>query len=1081
MKSTLPPNTLVEPLTRQFFLGRSSAYLAERHAVLHVARYREFLAGLPAKPEPEQLAARGRILRVLGEKTAAAADLDAAIAGAPELAAARAWRWELRAGSGRHGSEDLEQAIRLEPGNGWWRLWLAIARESEGKREAAIDEARAAAELLPAAALPRAVEGLILFQQQRHADALAPLDAALLLEPGLEWVWRLRGMCRYESGDRAGCLADCIEAMKLDENSGLLFVMLGLHKLKTDIRRNVELSTRHIERHPDEFWAYVFRADNRRSPEIGENLGAIEDLRRAAELEPRHGWVWAYLSRCQVTLGDFRAAGESMARAVELDPDCGWVQAWRGEFMRRAGDARGAAKALDLAVKLFPDYELAYAWRGSARRQLGKPEAALEDLNIAIGLKPHTLDLCYFERMQTYRALGRVAEALEDIQRASALNPKYAWEAEAKRFGAGLAELDAEIRRAPGGALAHLWRGDIMMRLRDFARAEADLSRALACAECPPEALILRGRVRFELKKWKPAFADLDKAVALGPESAFAYAWRGRARMLRGRYAAAIADFERALELETNSAWILGWKGEAEFRLKRWAKAEDSLTRAIQVHVRFADAFLWRGAARLRRGDRDGSWADLSQALTLQPGNALALCWRGLLLLKNGRVDEARADIDMALADPGLLTPAELRELKAARLKLRAAPPARKAPIAAEEVERGRTLQGEGRHAEAADLYTRLIAKSRRDVGLRRLRAEAYRCLGRYDLALHDQVVMAELQPRSAAALASRVETRRHLGDFAGGLADADAAIALDPASASAWAARSECLRSLGRYDEAIESASTAMRRDPDWSWAPIVRAKALRQKGDLEAALADTRLAEKTRTESYARGWRAEILRKSGRLEEALADILVAATMQPTNAWFLALRAQIQCELGAHEKGLADLQEAMRLDPRCSCDYDFLGSEGPLVVRDDKLAWVYALRGGVRRAADRLKEARADLDRALKLAPDCFWILAWHGEILVALGETEAGLGEIRRALKIYPRYAQAWIWAGQALLKEERTAEASKAYASALGVEPNNVWGLIGRAVCLEKIGKSAEAAALFARAQALAPALFAGAKAA
>ena len=35
------------------------------------------------------------------------------------------------------------------------------------------------------------------------------------------------------------------------------------------------------------------------------------------------------------------------------------------------------------------------------------------------------------------------------------------------------------------------------------------------------------------------------------------------------------------------------------------------------------------------------------------------------------------------------------------------------------------------------------------------------------------------------------------------------------------------------------------------------------------------------------------------------------------------------------------------------------------------------------------------------------------------------------------------------------------------------------IGRAVCLEKTGESAKAAALFARAQALAPALFTGAK--
>ncbi len=1072
MKPLLPPDSLVGTLGQHFFLGRSSAYLPDRHAVFHGKEYRAALSRIPETDEPALRATRGRLLRFLGEgeKKRAAAELDAAIAAAPNLAAAHAWRWELNAAAGPISNRGIERAAALEPNNGWWRLWLALGRTTEGLRDAALKDTEAAIALLPHAGLPLAVDGLIRFKLQRHAEAVASLDKALLLEPGMEWAWRLRGMCKFENGDLEGCLADSIAAMRLDENSGLLFVMFGLHKVKTDTRKSIEISTRHIADHPDDFWAYVFRADNRRSPEIGENLGAIEDLRRAADISPRHGWVWAYLSRCQVTLGDYRAAGESMARAVALEPGCGWIQAWKGEFMRRTGDIRGAAKTLDLAVKLFPDYELAYAWRGSARRILGNPRAALADLDIAIELKPHTLDLCYFERMQTYRKLGRADDALEDIQRASALNPKYVWEAEPKRFGAGLAELDAEIKRHPSNALAYLWRGDIMMRMRDFARAEADLSRAIARKDCPPEALILRGRTRCELKKWKQAFADFNAAIKHGPKSAFAYAWRGRAAMLQGRHKPAIADFERALEVEKNSAWLLSWKGEAEFKLKRWAKAEGSLSKAIDVHVRFADAYLWRGAVRARRGDREGADADLTQALTLQPGNAVALYYRGQLR----RGAEARADFAKAAAEPGLLSPAQLKEI---RSLLRKILPSRASPAPTALVEKARALQREGRHEEAADLYTDVLAKRKSDVETYRLRAEAYRCMGRYDLALQDQDAVVKLQPRSADALSGRIESKRHLWDFSGGLRDAESALKLDPKSASAWVLRGECQRSLGRYDDAIESASTAIACDPAWSWAYIVRAKARRQKDDLEAAISDTRAAEKAKTDSYARGWRAEILRKAGRLEESLQDMIVAVTMQPTNAWFLALRGQIQVELGNNEKGLADLLEAMRLDPRCSCDYDFIGAQGPLVLADEKLAWVYAWRGGVRRAAGDLAAARADLDHALRLAPDCFWILAWHGELLLCSGETPSGLAELKRALALYPRYAQAWIWAGQALVKLEKTDEALKAFKTALDLEPNNVWGLIGRAVCLEKTGQAKEAAALFARAQAVAPALFAG----
>lgn len=1072
MKRAFPPDTLVETLGRHFFLGRSTAHLPGRHGIIREKDYRAALKGYAGKLSPRRLAERGRLLRILGETERAAADLDAALAADPRLAAARAWRWELSAAAGGTSNADIERAVELDPKNGWWRLWLALGKMTKGAFEAALDDAGAAGQRLPREALPRAVEGLILYKLSRRGEAIAALGKALRLEPELEWGWRLRGICRFEEGDPEGCLADCLEAMRLDENCGLLFVMLGLHKLKTEPRQSLDAATRHIEKHPDDFWAYVFRADVRRGPEIGENLGALEDLRRAAELEPGRGFVWAYLSRCQITLGDFASAAVSLKKAVALEPRTGWIRAWHGEFLRRTGDAAGASKALDLAVRLSPGYELAYAWRGSARRLLGKPKTAVEDLDVAIRLKPHTLDLCLFERMHAYRALGRTAEALEDIQRASALNPKYLWEAEPKSFARGLKELDAEIKRSPANALAHLWRGDLMMRLRDFARAEKDLSRAVAQKSCPAEALILRGRTRGELGNWKGAFADFDAALERDRESGFAYAWRGRARMLRGAHAAAIADFERALELETNSAWILSWKGEAEYRLGRDGAAEASLSKAIEVHVKFADAFLWRGAVRTRRGEREGAMSDLNQALTLQPGSALALYRRGRLYLAHGYAAEGRADFAQAAGNPGLLSPSELKEIKS---ELRRPAPAA-APSAPDAlVEKARALQKEGRHEEAARIYDGLIGK-RPDAELYALRAEAYRCMGRYDLALADQSAIVALEPDSADALSGRVEFRRHLWDFEGGLRDADAAIRLDPKSASAWVQRAECLRSLGRCDEAIAAAARAVELDPSWPWARVVRAKARRQKGDLEGALADTRDAESGGTDAYARGWRAEILRKAGRLKEALSDVNAAVALQPRNAWFKALRGQIQVELGAGEKGLADLLEAMRLDTRCSCDYDFLGAQGPLVLEDEALSWVHAWRGGVRRAAGDLPAARADLDRALSLAPGCFWILAWHGELLANMGEAAAGIAELKRALKLHPRYAQAWIWTGQALLKEKKTAEALKAFTSALGLEPNNVWGLIGRAVCLEKSGKSEEAAALFARARTLAPALFA-----
>ncbi|UPT75777.1 MAG: tetratricopeptide repeat protein [Elusimicrobiota bacterium] len=931
-------NALVEALGRHFFLGRSSSYVPGRHAVLHAAALRAALAKTKVRAE------RGRLLRLLGDPSARA-ELDAA-ARKEGSAAAFAWRWEADDAAGRADAADLDRAIALEPKNGWWRLWRALARAGAGSREAALEEASAAAGLMPADALPHAARGIFLSLLKRHEEAVAALDAALALDPSLEWGWRLRGIAKHDAGDAAGCLADCERAMRLDENSGLLFVMLGIHELKTDPRRSVDAATRRIESNPEDWWAYVFRADNRRTPQIGENLGAVQDLRRAAELAPDRGFVWAYLSRCQVTSGDFKEAGRSLQKAVELEPETGWIRAWQGEFQRRGGDAKTAEKTLDRAIALFPDYELAYAWRGSARRLQGKSKAALADLDVAIALKPHTLDLCLFERMQTHRAMGETAAALADIQAASRLNAKYVWEAEPARFGAGLAELDAELKRDPRSALARLWRGDVLMRLRDFKAAEKELTRALALPDCPHEALVLRGRARSELGRGKSALADLSAAIKKAPGSPDGWAWRGRVKLLAGSAAGALADFDAALERAKNSAWLLCWKGEAEIRLKRWAAAEASLTRAIEVHVKFADAHLWRGVARARRGDREGAHADLARALELKPGDGLASFHRASLLAAQGRPGEARADAERALADPGLLSPAERRALRALLRRKDSRDPATEGIAAA------RALQKEGRHEEAAELLGRLLARRRRDPDLLEARAEAWRCLARYDLSLADLDAAAALKPGDAAAIARRVEIKRHLGDFAGGLADADAAIALAPASASAWVQRSECLRSLGRYDEAVAAATNAVERDRAWTWALVVRAKARRQGGDVEGAIADTLEAERGGVDAYARGWRAEFLRKAGRLEESLADVERASALQPQNAWFIALRGQILCDLGRREQGLAELQRSLRLDPRLSCDYDFLGAEGPAIRADAALDWVWGLRGACVAAA---------------------------------------------------------------------------------------------------------------------------------
>ncbi len=1058
--------SLVDLLGRQFFLGRSCAHLPWRHGILHEKKHLEALSNLSGR-DPGTLAARGRLLRLLGRLQEARSELGEALRLSAPSPEAWAWRWELESSLGRGKASDLDQAIALEPENGWWRLWRAIRFLEESCLKEALRDSEAALERIPGQALAHVARGLVWFKGREFRRACRSLEEGLRLKPRLEWGLRLRAVCRYELGDLEGCLEDCFGAMRLNEMIGTLFIPLGLTQRKLGTRENIEAATRFIRRHPKAFWAYVYRSDYKREPAVNENASALQDLMRAIELKPDCAWAWAYLTRCQTAMGDFQGARRSIEQAVALDPGCGWAMAWRGEHLRRLGDIQGASDSLDKAVRLGPDYELAYAWRGSVRRLLGRPQEAIEDLNIAIRLKPTYSEWCYFERMNAHRALGLVGEALRDLEQAHALNPKFLWENEPKRFGKALKELDQEIRRSPKDPLPWVWRGDIMMRLRDFAQAARDLTRALRLDPRHAGARILRGRALGELKRWRKAFSDFNAAIRQGG-GPFAYAWRGRARMLKADHRGAVSDFARALLKEKASAWILSWKGESEFRLGRTQAAVSDLSKALEVHFRYAEAYLWRGASRLFLKDHKGAWADLTQALTIQPENALAHAYRGVLHLETGRRAEALEDLTKALERARDLPARERRLAREALKRLREAGKDDKASL----FEQAQRMQKEGQHEAAAQIYTKLLSRKPSPELLRK-RAEAFRCLGRQDLALKDWDGAFRLS-RKTEDLISLGDARRHVWDFEGALKDSLAAIQRDPKAPYGWVLKSECERSLGRYEEAISSATRAILCEPGWSWAYVVRAKAKRQKGDLEDAIADTRQAEKVHRDAYAWGWRGEILRKAGRPKEALRELIEAITMQPSNAWFMALRGETYRELGSFERALSDLQEASRLDPHCSCAFDILGAEPQNVRQDPKLAWVYAWRGGILRKEGRLAQARSDLERAASLDP-CFWILAWKGELSLHEGKTQAALADLEAALSLYPQYTQARIWKGQALLALGRTAEALSEFRLAHSQEPQNVWSLIGQSACLEKTGKASKARELLEQARRIAPSLF------
>ncbi|WP_342030689.1 tetratricopeptide repeat protein [Streptomyces melanosporofaciens] len=240
--------------------------------------------------------------------------------------------------------------------------------------------------------------------------------------------------------------------------------------------------------------ALVLRGWHRRSVE--EFDGALEDFRRAIELDP--GNVRAHFGRAVVhrATGDFTAAMDALDGVAALEPGSTWVQRERGETCRRAGRYEEALALLDPVVAADPADHVALGSRG-----------------------------------QTMMALGRIHEALADFDRAIERHGDYTW---------------ALVRRAR-----------VRSTLGDAAGALEDLDRAEELEPGVPGTLGERGDIHRFAGRYEEAIAEYDRALALDPGYAWALGSRAMANEALGRRTEALADLDRAVALNPGYAWAV--------------------------------------------------------------------------------------------------------------------------------------------------------------------------------------------------------------------------------------------------------------------------------------------------------------------------------------------------------------------------------------------------------------------------------------------------------------------------------------------------------------------------------------------
>jgi tetratricopeptide (TPR) repeat protein len=156
---------------------------------------------------------------------------------------------------------------------------------------------------------------------------------------------------------------------------------------KADFDRAIEIAPRYA---PPYHSRGVVRLDTNDIP------GSIEDLAKAAELDPKNTNTLYVLAQAHAGAGDAKAALEAASKAVDIEPDSTGVdlRLLKAKLLQANGDSEGAIKEYETLAALVPDAHDLRLQVGRGIMQAGKPELAIphfEALAAALPQEPAPL------------------------------------------------------------------------------------------------------------------------------------------------------------------------------------------------------------------------------------------------------------------------------------------------------------------------------------------------------------------------------------------------------------------------------------------------------------------------------------------------------------------------------------------------------------------------------------------------------------------------------------------------------------------------------------------------------------------
>jgi tetratricopeptide (TPR) repeat protein len=279
-------------------------------------------------------------------------------------------------------------------------------------------------------------------------------------------------------------------------------------------------------------------------------------------------------------------------------------------------------------------------------------------------------------------------------------------------------------------------------------------------------------------------------------------------------------------------------------------------------------------------------------------------------------------------------------------------------------------------------------------------------------------------------------------GDLKTAVEEYRKALAIQPELPEARANLGAALAASGDFDAAIEEDKRALPHAPDKISVRMNLALAYYKKGDLRDARPEFEAVHAARPQDL----RAAMLLgytevKLGNAKEAVELLIPFEPGHESNTDLEFVLASALIQSGGENVGLPRMET---------------------LAKTTHSADAYVMAGSTRLTRREFKEARADLDAAVKLNPSIPGLNTLAGQARDALGDTDAASQAFEAALKEDPKDFLANLYLGAIRLKQRDLVSARPLLELALELEPQMPQARLQMAKLNAMTGKNAEAAA-------------------